>query len=510
MEVSSEAGIELQEELSALKQNLKELELYKKEYRHTIEKLRRSETILRMLCDSTGDAVMLMDDNGFLDCNKAALSLYGYITKEDFCSINPIDLFSHGQPCGADPVALCKHHFAMAFKNGKHRYEWMQKRVDNGEVFPSEVSLTATSLYNKPILQVAIRDINERIHMEEVLRRERDLSTVMVESSPAFFVAIDFDGKVRLMNDSMLHALGYTLEEVVGRDYIYTFVPDGDREKLSKVFSKLLTQTEPTVNENKLLTKDGWELLVEWHGHSISKPDGSLDYFIGVGINVTERNHMEELLRESEARLRSIAGSAQDAIVMMDPGGAISYWNPKSEEVFGYYRDEVIGKNLHDLLAPKRYLELYESALSGFARTGEGNFVGKTIELSAIRKDGEEISVDLSLSVVWLNGKPFAVGIARDASERKKAEEEKRHSEKLSASLEMAGAICHEMNQPLQVIIGHVDLLSITNNDERVLQSLKIMNEQISKIGIITKKLMGLKKYSSREYLDDIKITDIY
>ncbi|OPY02851.1 MAG: Sensor protein FixL [Syntrophorhabdus sp. PtaB.Bin047] len=91
----------------------------------------------------------------------------------------------------------------------------------------------------------------------------------------------------------------------------------------------------------------------------------------------------------------------------------------------------------------------------------------------------------------------------------RKAEEEERHSARLSAALEMAGAICHEVNQPLQIISARIYLLSMDNTDDRTREALEMMNEQVQRIGAITRELMGLKKYSNRDYIGNIKITDI-
>ena len=85
---------------------------------------------------------------------------------------------------------------------------------------------------------------------------------------------------------------------------------------------------------------------------------------------------------------------------------------------------EVIGRNLHEMLAPKKYLDAHLQAFPEFVRTGQGNAVGKTVELTALRKDGVEISVALSLSSFSRHGEWHAVGILRDITEAKRAEAE--------------------------------------------------------------------------------------
>ena len=88
--------------------------------------------------------------------------------------------------------------------------------------------------------------------------------------------------KTMMMNDAMLHALGYTLDEVVGTDYLTTFVPEGDREKLLEVFETLVTQRKAAVSENRVLASDGRELLVEWHGRPILGDNGEPGFFFGL------------------------------------------------------------------------------------------------------------------------------------------------------------------------------------------------------------------------------------
>jgi PAS domain S-box-containing protein len=141
--------------------------------------------------------------------------------------------------------------------------------------------------------------------------------------------------------------------------------------------------------------------------------------------DVSERKKAEAALRESEARVRAITDSAQDAILMMGPDGGISYWNPMAEKVFGYTRQEALGQNLHDFLAPKRYHEAHRAAIGGFKKTGQGSAVGKTIELEAVRKGGEEIVIALSLSAVQIRGEWNAIGIVRDITESKRMHAER-------------------------------------------------------------------------------------
>ena len=127
--------------------------------------------------------------------------------------------------------------------------------------------------------------------------------------------------------------------------------------------------------------------------------------------------------------MHAITDSAQDAILMMDPEGRISYWNPAAERILGYTSAEAIGQNLHALIAPSRYHEAYHAALPVFHQKGQGAAVDKTLDLEAHRKDGKEISVQLSLSAIHMKSAWHAVGILRDITDRRLVEEALQKSE---------------------------------------------------------------------------------
>lgn len=141
-------------------------------------------------------------------------------------------------------------------------------------------------------------------------------------------------------------------------------------------------------------------------------------------FGVERRRQAENTLKESEARIRSITHSSQDAILMMDPDGLISYWNPAATKMLGYTKEEAVGKELHRLLVPERYYDAYRKNFAEFRQTGTGHVVDKVSELAALHKTGHEIAVELSLSAIRIREDWHAVGILRDITERKQAERE--------------------------------------------------------------------------------------
>ena len=133
----------------------------------------------------------------------------------------------------------------------------------------------------------------------------------------------------------------------------------------------------------------------------------------------------------TEERLRRLTEVAPDAILMMDAQGRITFWNPAATTILGYRPEEALGQNLHRLLAPERFHEAHQTGFAGFLRNGLGPAMNKTIELSARRRDGREIAIELSLASFAFDGGWNAVGIIRDVTQRKQTEEKLRVREEL-------------------------------------------------------------------------------
>lgn len=255
----------------------------------------------------------------------------------------------------------------------------------------------------------------EREQIEEKLQRERDLNTTLIQTSPLFFVAIGADGRTLMMNDTFLQALGYAAEEVVGQNYVKTFIPERQHKALSRIFKALTPEHEPSKNTNNVLTKDGRELLVEWHGRTVNKEDGTLDYFFGVGIDVTEHKQIEEALREREEQYRRIFESATDAILIIDMEGKIAAANPLAFEMYGYSEEELIGLSSSKIIRAD-----YFHGFKNFKKRVKATkrFYVDSVNL---RKDGTEFDIEMHGAGFTYRGEPHLLSVVRDITERKQA-----------------------------------------------------------------------------------------
>ena len=178
-----------------------------------------------------------------------------------------------------------------------------------------------------------------------------------------------------------------------------------------------------------------------------------------------ERRHAGER-RSGEAQLRAILDGALDAVVGMDARGRIIFWNPQAERLFGWSRDEAMGRLLSDLIIPHSLRDAHARGLEHYLSTGEGLLLGRVVEVMALRRDGREVPVELAVTVVKKAGHHSFTAFIRDVSERKKGEENSRLLVETSHNLELLSTLSHELRTPLTAIVGWAYLLRMGGLDE--------------------------------------------
>jgi len=178
------------------------------------------------------------------------------------------------------------------------------------EIMQKKIELEST-------LQVLQQEITERKQSEDELRKERDFSHNLVELSPAFFVAINPDGSIKMMNRAMLKQLKYSLNEVIGKKYTNMFVPENEKKEIKHIFQKLKNSNQAVINETKVVSKDNILYSVQWQGMTVYKNENEIDYIFGVGIDITDRKKTEKLLKQAKENAESATKAKSEFLANM-------------------------------------------------------------------------------------------------------------------------------------------------------------------------------------------------
>ena len=168
-----------------------------------------------------------------------------------------------------------------------------------------------------------------------------------------------------------------------------------------------------------------------------------------------ERTHIE-----SAARTRSILESALDAVVVIDDQGAIQEWNRQAELVFGWSRDEVLGRMLETMIIPEERRAAHLRGLETSRAGGPPVLVGKRVEMQALRRDGTRFQVEVAITELRRQDRREYSAFIRDITESRRLEAELRRSQEMDAVGRLAGGIAHDFNNLLTGIIGFAELLA--------------------------------------------------
>ncbi len=327
-----------------------------------------------------------------------------------------------------------------------------------------------------------LRNIQHGIDRQQAQAEIRRLGEALRQTQQAIVIT-DANLNFEYVNPAFIRLFGYSLEEVVGKSIDLLSVPDA-----SAVPTLPIAAESGRFNGEVLLrTKDGGAVPVLLNATPVIDEQGRVLNYVGSLTDLSDLKRMEESLRESEEKFRSISASAKDAIIMLDENGAVSFWNAAAETIFGYTSEEMLGKRMHELCAPERFHKYYLAGLAKLVNTGKGSPVGTTVELVAIRKGGEEFPVEVSLSTIRHKDHWLAIGIGRDISERKVAEQKMKtyveeltranaelhdlnaklaqaqnqlvQSEKMASIGMLAAGVAHEINNPIGFIKSNTQTL---------------------------------------------------
>ncbi len=265
----------------------------------------------------------------------------------------------------------------------------------------------------------------ERMRSDEALRASQEQYLAIFAASADGLALLDADGRIVDANPAFTALYGFSLEELLGTSPKDLVAPES-----GEVCDRILAApTDPVTftGECRALRRGGEPFDVELRGvpmHYRGRP-----HRLVIVRDITERKTGERALRRSEDRMRATVEAALDPIVIMDADGNIVEFNPAAESAFGHARSAVIGRSLAEVLIPERLRDAHTHGLLRYRESGHGPYIGKRIEVSAIRSDGSEFPVELAIDVAeGPEGKLF-VGYLRDITERRRADAALRTSE---------------------------------------------------------------------------------
>lgn len=324
----------------------------------------------------------------------------------------------------------------------------------DGTEFPLELTLSAWNTEDGMNYGGIIRDITDRVAMEDELRSSEMRFRSILESANDAIITADSKGIILSWNKAAMDIFGHTEDEVVGKS-LTMIIPEEYRSLHEQGIVRVSGGGEHHVIGKMVelsgLHKRGHLIPIEL---SLSTwVIGENRYYSGIIRDISERKLHEELRLATEMKFKSIAESANDAIISADSEGLIQSWNKAAEKIFGYTETEVLGGPL-TIIVPDKFKALHEEGIKRVGQGGERHVIGNTVELSGLHKNGKEFPIELSLSSWDVNNQIFYSGIIRDITKRKEDEEKlKSHQRELAEKAQQLEKLNQEVslkNEQLQ------------------------------------------------------------
>jgi PAS domain S-box-containing protein len=264
------------------------------------EKIAESQEKYQTTFESSMDALMLLDDRSFLDCNIEALHLFGFTSVEAFIKNHPSDLSPNLQPDGSSSLESAINHIKKALWSGKENFFWVHKRAD-GTTFPADVLLSRITLKNRVILQATVRDITQQKEAEEKLREAEEKHRTLLAAANVLVQSVDAEGKYLFVNEEWKKVLGYTdidLEKITMMDV----VRKDHLPYCMSIFKEVMDGLSIHDVETVFVAKDGREIVVSGNACPIFKDDKFVST-VAFFVDITERKKNEEKLKENSQRI---------------------------------------------------------------------------------------------------------------------------------------------------------------------------------------------------------------
>ncbi|MGY3236628.1 PAS domain S-box-containing protein [Bradyrhizobium sp. USDA 4472] len=444
------------------------------------------ERLFSAAVESSDDAIVMQSLDAIITgWNPAAERLYFYTADEAIGKSTAIIVPADRREQGKDYLRR------IARGEPIERFETVRLRKDGT---PVEISLSLSPIRGPSGEIVGVsgsaRSLTEARRAERALQQTLEERRQLFDTSQDLIMITNSHGEIVQINPSCETILGYRPDEMIGHTGVDFIHPDHlDRSRAE--MRALRHGGHPKLADTRVFHKDGREVWLSWLGNW---SDQAKRFFF-VGRDMTEARLAAESLRDSEQLARNIVETALDAFVQTDDRSTILNWSSRAEELFGWRRDEALGRNAVDLIVAESERERVETGLARFLDSAEEQTLNRRRELMVRRRDGKEFRAELSVTALQRREGILFNVFYRDLTDKIASEERIRHAEKMEAVGQLTGGVAHDFNNILTVITGTIEILAdAVAKDPRLAAITKMIDEAAGRGAELTQHLLAFAR----------------
>lgn len=383
--------------------------------------LLESEEKFRTLFENAGDAILLMQDEEFFDCNARTLEMFGCPSRDQIVGHAPYEFSPEFQPNGRASVEFAIEKITAALSGKPQFFEWMHRKLD-GTLFPAEVSLNTVMLGEKILLQAIVRNITGRRQAEHSLAITTELFERVGFMAKIGGWNIDLATRKLFFSKEMKRLFDLEDTETPSIEETISYYTQEAQPVITAAVQEAIDHGTPYDLELPFITAKGRFIWTRSQG-SLLKENGKATKLVGTFQDITERKHAEEALRESEERFRAIFEQAAVGVAMIDSNtGRYLSVNQRTCAIARLSREQLMYMTYMDITHP----DDLQADLDNMALLKAGEIKTFTMEKRYLHPDGSITWINLTVSSMWSPGEEPTqhIAVVEDITERKRLEKD--------------------------------------------------------------------------------------